>query len=69
MKIGALDSWEFAEPGASCGGWARRAGAGKHDRDRRQTLLLKRRLTRRIPEMRFAPLLPSLAKILLATAL
>jgi putative peptidoglycan lipid II flippase len=34
-----------------------------------QTLLLKRALTRRIPEMRFAPLLPSLAKILLATAL
>jgi putative peptidoglycan lipid II flippase len=34
-----------------------------------QTLLLKRALTRRIPEMRFAPLWPSLAKILLATAL
>jgi putative peptidoglycan lipid II flippase len=34
-----------------------------------QTLLLKRALTRRIPEMRFAPLWPSLARILLATAL
>jgi putative peptidoglycan lipid II flippase len=34
-----------------------------------QTLLLKRALTRRIAEMRFAPLWPSLAKILLATAL
>jgi len=33
-----------------------------------QTLLLKRALTRRIPEMRFAPLWPSLARILLATA-
>jgi putative peptidoglycan lipid II flippase len=33
-----------------------------------QTLLLKRALTRRLPEMRFAPLWPSLAKILLATA-
>jgi putative peptidoglycan lipid II flippase len=34
-----------------------------------QTLLLKRALTRRIPEMRFAPLWPSLGKIVLATAL
>jgi putative peptidoglycan lipid II flippase len=34
-----------------------------------QTLLLKRALTRRIAEMRFAALWPSLAKILLATAL
>ncbi len=33
-----------------------------------QLVLLKRALTRRIPEMRFAPLWPSLAKILLATA-
>jgi putative peptidoglycan lipid II flippase len=34
-----------------------------------QTVLLMRALTRRIPAMRFAPLWPSLAKILLATAL
>jgi putative peptidoglycan lipid II flippase len=34
-----------------------------------QTLLLKRALTRRIAEMRFAPLWPSLTKIILATAL
>jgi putative peptidoglycan lipid II flippase len=33
-----------------------------------QTLLLKRALTRRLPELRFAPLWPSLAKILVATA-
>lgn len=33
-----------------------------------QMVLLKRALTRRIPEMRFAPLWPSLTKILLATA-
>jgi putative peptidoglycan lipid II flippase len=33
-----------------------------------QTVLLKRALTRRLPEMRFAPLWPSVGKILLATA-
>lgn len=33
-----------------------------------QTVLLKRALVRRVPEMRFAPLWPSVGKILLATA-